>query len=55
VTTATRLPGLESVPALAETLPGFEMVGWFAVVAPTGTGGSDPARQPGHQRAAERT
>jgi tripartite-type tricarboxylate transporter receptor subunit TctC len=24
------------VPALAEKLPGFDMVGWFAVVAPTG-------------------
>ena len=25
------------MPALAETLPGFEMIGWFAIVAPTGT------------------
>jgi tripartite-type tricarboxylate transporter receptor subunit TctC len=25
------------VPALAEKLPGFDMVGWFAVVAPAGT------------------
>jgi tripartite-type tricarboxylate transporter receptor subunit TctC len=25
------------VPALSEKLPGFDMVGWFAVVAPTGT------------------
>jgi len=37
VTTAHRLAGFESVPALAETLPGFEMMGWFALVAPTGT------------------
>jgi tripartite-type tricarboxylate transporter receptor subunit TctC len=29
--------GWDSVPALAEKLPGFDMVGWFAVVAPTGT------------------
>ena len=37
VTSATRVPGFESVPTLAEKLPGVEMVGWFAVVAPTGT------------------
>jgi tripartite-type tricarboxylate transporter receptor subunit TctC len=38
VTSAKRVPGFESVPALAENLlPGVEMVGWFAVVAPTGT------------------
>jgi tripartite-type tricarboxylate transporter receptor subunit TctC len=38
VTSAQRVPGFESVPALAERLlPGVEMVGWFAVVAPDGT------------------
>lgn len=37
VTSAKRVPGWESVPALSELLPGFEMVGWFAVVAPAGT------------------
>jgi len=36
-TAGKRVPGWDSVPALAEKLPGFEMVGWFAVVAPTGT------------------
>jgi tripartite-type tricarboxylate transporter receptor subunit TctC len=25
------------VPAASETLPGFESIGWFAVIAPTGT------------------
>jgi tripartite-type tricarboxylate transporter receptor subunit TctC len=34
---AKRLLGWENTPALAEKLPGFDMVGWFAVVAPTGT------------------
>ena len=34
---ARRVAGWDSVPALAEKLPGFDMVGWFALVAPTGT------------------
>jgi tripartite-type tricarboxylate transporter receptor subunit TctC len=36
-TSARRVAGWDNVPALAEKLPGFDMVGWFAVVAPTGT------------------
>jgi tripartite-type tricarboxylate transporter receptor subunit TctC len=36
-TAAKRVAGWESAPALAEKLPGFDMVGWFALVAPTGT------------------
>ena len=39
-TSAKRVEGWEQVPALAERLPGFDMVGWFAVVAPAGTPGS---------------
>ena len=37
VTSAKRVAGWEQVPALAEVLPGFEMVGWFGLVATTGT------------------
>lgn len=37
VTTAKRLPGLDLVPPLAETFPGFEYSGWQAIVAPRGT------------------
>jgi tripartite-type tricarboxylate transporter receptor subunit TctC len=36
VSSAQRVAGFEAVPTLADTLPGFEMVGWFAIVAPTG-------------------
>lgn len=36
-TAARRVSGWESVPALSEKLAGFDMVGWFAVVAPAGT------------------
>jgi len=37
VTAAKRVAGWEQVPALAEVLSGFEMIGWFGLVAPTGT------------------
>jgi tripartite-type tricarboxylate transporter receptor subunit TctC len=37
VTAPKRIAGWDAVPALAERWPGFEMSGWFAVVAPTGT------------------
>ena len=37
VTSAKRVSGLENVPTMAESHPGFEYVGWFALVAPAGT------------------
>jgi len=37
VSSLKRLPGFENMPAISETLPGFDFIGWFAVVAPTGT------------------
>jgi tripartite-type tricarboxylate transporter receptor subunit TctC len=37
VTSGKRVTGLESVPAMVESYPGFEYVGWFALVAPAGT------------------
>lgn len=36
-TSAKRAPGYEDVPPVAETFPGFDFVGWFGIVAPTGT------------------
>ncbi len=37
VASAERLPALPAVPALAEMLPGFEAIAWYAIVAPPGT------------------
>src|SRR5947207_1057199 len=37
VASKRRFPGLPNVPALAETLPGFESVAWFGIVAPPKT------------------
>ncbi len=37
VTSRQRAPQLPQVPAIAESLPGFENLGWFGLMAPTGT------------------
>ncbi|HEX5212607.1 MAG TPA: tripartite tricarboxylate transporter substrate binding protein [Pseudolabrys sp.] len=37
VASAQRMPSLPDAPALAEKLPGFESVAWYAIVAPPGT------------------
>ena len=37
VTSLQRIKQLPDVPAVAETLPGFENLGWFGLVTPTGT------------------
>jgi tripartite-type tricarboxylate transporter receptor subunit TctC len=34
VTTPKRLAAMPDVPAVAEALPGFEVVGWYGVLAP---------------------
>jgi tripartite-type tricarboxylate transporter receptor subunit TctC len=36
VTAAKRLPGID-VPAVAETYPGYEAIGWFQIMVPAGT------------------
>jgi tripartite-type tricarboxylate transporter receptor subunit TctC len=37
VASAQRLPSLPDVPTVAQTLPGFEAVAWYGMVAPPGT------------------
>jgi tripartite-type tricarboxylate transporter receptor subunit TctC len=37
VATKTRLPNFPNLPTAAETIPGFEAVGWLALMAPPGT------------------
>jgi tripartite-type tricarboxylate transporter receptor subunit TctC len=36
VTSGKRLPGID-VPAVAETYPGYEAIGWFQIIVPAGT------------------
>lgn len=44
VSAERRVPGFEAIPTVAETLPGFAAVGWFAIVAPAGTPAETVAR-----------
>jgi tripartite-type tricarboxylate transporter receptor subunit TctC len=37
VTTATRWPSLPDLPAVAETVPGYEVLVWYGMFAPKGT------------------
>lgn len=37
ITSARRVVGLENVPTIAETFPGFDFTGWMLLAAPTGT------------------
>ena len=37
ISSAQRFPGVDDLPTIGETLPGFEIDGWLVVVAPAGT------------------
>ena len=38
VTSPQRSPSFPDLPAIAETVPGYEVVNWFGILAPAGTG-----------------
>jgi tripartite-type tricarboxylate transporter receptor subunit TctC len=40
VTSARRTPLASDLPAMAEELPGYELIAWFALMAPAGTPGA---------------
>lgn len=40
VSTAKRLASLPQVPAIAETVPGYEVINWWGILAPAGTPGA---------------
>ena len=44
ISSERRFPGMEDLPTIGETLPGFAVDGWFAVVAPAGTPANIVAR-----------
>jgi tripartite-type tricarboxylate transporter receptor subunit TctC len=44
VTSAKRSTLVPDLPAVAETLPGFDIVGWYGLAAPAGTAQADIAR-----------
>ncbi len=37
VTTAQRLPAYPDLPTVSETVPGYELIGWYGFLAPAGT------------------
>jgi tripartite-type tricarboxylate transporter receptor subunit TctC len=37
VTSGKRATGLPDIPAIAETLPGYEAIQWYGILAPAGT------------------
>src|SRR5690606_20071357 len=37
VTTAKRSPLLPDIPAIAESVPGYDLAGWYGILAPAGT------------------
>ncbi len=37
VTTAQRLPAYKDIPTVAESIPGYELLGWYGFLAPKGT------------------